>query len=62
MLVMRLLMGKFMGMTRRVMGMFVVSMLVFVVVKMRDVMLVLVLVHGRALLKGMEMLKTCQLR
>lgn len=62
-LVMRLLMEMFMGrMTRRVVCMFVLGMLVFAVVKMRSVMVILVVVHGRALLKGMEMLKTCQTR
>lgn len=55
-LVMRLLMRTFHGgMTRRVIGL-------LVVVEMRSIMVVFLVGHVCALLKGMEMLKRCQTR
>jgi hypothetical protein len=69
MFIMRLLMGIIMGMIGwLVMGMFVVvvvvmvRMLVFVGWKMRSFMVMLMVLHGRGFLKGMEMLKTRQMR
>jgi hypothetical protein len=53
---MRLLMGRIGGgLTRRVMG-------VLVLTGMRSIMGMLVVMHGRAWLEGVKMLKRCQTR